>query len=155
MNQCQFCILIAEKNQAIYYEDPSGLFAVMWSSLPEFPGHSLVIPKRHFARFRDMNQQEMQTIALVVSEAKSHIEQADLKAVYQNLEIISPDSQAKIKQAQAMIEQQRNLPPQAFNDGINDGPEAGQTIPHMHWHILPRWDNSAGDIVDQFKNQNL
>jgi diadenosine tetraphosphate (Ap4A) HIT family hydrolase len=35
--------------------------------------------------------------------------------------------------------------PDAMNVGINDGPEAGQTIPHLHWHIIPRY---KGDVSD-------
>ncbi|MFV0557907.1 MAG: HIT family protein, partial [Enterococcus sp.] len=25
-----------------------------------------------------------------------------------------------------------------------DGPKALQTIPHMHWHVVPRWGNDVG-----------
>lgn len=32
-----------------------------------------------------------------------------------------------------------------FTVGVNDGPSAGQTIPHVHVHIVPR---SKGDTVD-------
>ncbi len=35
--------------------------------------------------------------------------------------------------------------PLAYNLGINDGPQAGQTIPHVHLHLIPRY---AGDQVD-------
>lgn len=34
--------------------------------------------------------------------------------------------------------------PKAFNIGINDGKFAGQTIPHLHIHIIPRYENDGG-----------
>ena len=35
--------------------------------------------------------------------------------------------------------------PAAYNIGINDGQAAGQTISHMHLHIIPRYDGDAKD----------
>ena len=35
--------------------------------------------------------------------------------------------------------------PDAFNIGINDGAAAGQTVMHMHIHLIPRY---AGDTED-------
>lgn len=35
--------------------------------------------------------------------------------------------------------------PAAFNIGVNDGSEAGQTIGHAHIHIIPRY---VGDVPD-------
>ena len=35
--------------------------------------------------------------------------------------------------------------PAAYNVGINDGHAAGQTIPHVHIHLIPRY---AGDQDD-------
>lgn len=29
--------------------------------------------------------------------------------------------------------------PDGYNIGINDGPAAGQTIPHLHIHLIPRF----------------
>ena len=37
------------------------------------------------------------------------------------------------------------LSPNAFNIGINDGEAAGQTVPHAHIHIIPRF---RGDVSD-------
>ena len=35
--------------------------------------------------------------------------------------------------------------PDGFNIGINDGPAAGQTIGHLHIHLIPRYH---GDLAD-------
>jgi len=35
--------------------------------------------------------------------------------------------------------------PAAYNIGINDGSAAGQTVPHLHIHLVPRY---AGDCDD-------
>jgi diadenosine tetraphosphate (Ap4A) HIT family hydrolase len=35
--------------------------------------------------------------------------------------------------------------PDSFNIGINDGPAAGQTVPHVHVHLIPRYRVEASD----------
>ena len=35
--------------------------------------------------------------------------------------------------------------PQGYNIGINDGAAAGQTVPHLHVHLIPRF---KGDLHD-------
>jgi diadenosine tetraphosphate (Ap4A) HIT family hydrolase len=35
--------------------------------------------------------------------------------------------------------------PDGYNIGINDGPTAGQTVPHLHMHLIPRY---KGDLTD-------
>ena len=37
------------------------------------------------------------------------------------------------------------LRPDGYNIGINDGPSAGQTVPHLHIHLIPRY---RGDKTD-------
>ena len=37
------------------------------------------------------------------------------------------------------------FPVEAFNIGLNDGPLAGQTVPHAHIHVIPR---RQGDVSD-------
>ena len=35
--------------------------------------------------------------------------------------------------------------PNTFNIGINDGPAAGQTLPHLHIHLIPRYAEAGVD----------
>ena len=35
--------------------------------------------------------------------------------------------------------------PDAYNIGINDGPAAGQTVPHVHVHLIPRYHGDCDD----------
>lgn len=37
------------------------------------------------------------------------------------------------------------LPPQGYNIGVNVGEAAGQTVAHLHVHVIPRY---AGDVAD-------
>lgn len=46
---------------------------------------------------------------------------------------------------QSITEVRQRYQPDGMNIGLNDGPIAGQTIPHLHWHIIPRYE---GDIED-------
>ena len=39
----------------------------------------------------------------------------------------------------------RDLNPDGFTIGLNDGGAAGQTVSHAHIHIIPRWN---GDVTD-------
>lgn len=43
------------------------------------------------------------------------------------------------------VELDRDLKPDDYNIGVNDGPAAGQTIPHLHMHLIPRF---RGDVDD-------
>lgn len=48
-----------------------------------------------------------------------------------------------LDQAKACV--MRDFKPDGFNIGINDGPAAGQTVPHLHLHLIPRY---LGDLPD-------
>jgi diadenosine tetraphosphate (Ap4A) HIT family hydrolase len=46
---------------------------------------------------------------------------------------------------QAQLDLLREFDPTAFNIGINDGAAAGQTIAHVHIHLIPRYINDQPD----------
>ena len=39
----------------------------------------------------------------------------------------------------------RKFNPDDYNVGINDGPLAGQSIPHLHMHLIPRYKGDKDD----------
>lgn len=46
---------------------------------------------------------------------------------------------------QARAHLQDEYSPAGFNIGINDGQAGGQTVMHVHMHLIPRY---AGDVPD-------
>ena len=39
----------------------------------------------------------------------------------------------------------RQFHPAGYNVGMNDGHAAGQTVPHLHIHLIPRYDGDRDD----------
>jgi len=39
---------------------------------------------------------------------------------------------------------QKTLDPDGFTMGINHGTVSGQSVSHLHFHIIPRWKNDKG-----------
>ena len=60
---------------------------------------------------------------------------------------ILPDEQLAMLNALSIAREslQEELSPDGFNVGINDGTAAGQTVMHLHIHLIPRFD---GDMED-------
>ena len=53
------------------------------------------------------------------------------------------DLMSLLASAKANVEAE--FKPDGYNIGINDGPAAGQTVPHLHIHLIPRY---KGDLPD-------
>ena len=64
----------------------------------------------------------------------TNIEKAEL-ADWQNL------SEALKKTADKV---QSVVKPDGMNVGLNNNPVAGQAVPHLHWHIIPRYEGDGG-----------
>jgi diadenosine tetraphosphate (Ap4A) HIT family hydrolase len=61
-------------------------------------------------------------------------------------EITQAEQQALLDllaKAKAVLETE--FKPDGFNIGINDGPTAGQTVPHLHMHLIPRYKGDQED----------
>ncbi len=50
---------------------------------------------------------------------------------------------ALLEEAKRRLDREFN--PDGFNVGINDGPAAGQTVAHLHVHLIPRYNGDRAD----------
>ena len=62
-----------------------------------------------------------------------------------------------VKKVTELLKQ--TLEPDGFTIGINHGKVSGQTVEHLHIHIMPRWNDDAGgsvhDVVDKPSKEPL
>ena len=91
------------------------LFAVVSDKFPISPGHTLIIARRPVARFQELTTPKRPASSSGSTGPEQHLASH-----------LSP-------------------PPDAFNLGLNDGPAAGQTMPQLHFHVIPRY---TGDVPD-------
>lgn len=61
-----------------------------------------------------------------------------------DLELVEREAMLRLLDA-ARRELDGTLHPAGYNIGVNDGPAAGQTVPHVHMHLIPRF---VGDQAD-------
>lgn len=105
---CPFCVLdpariLAEDELTVVYKD----------GFPVSPGHTVVIPKRHFPTLFDATEAEQQAL---------------LRA---------------LKVCKTLLDAEHH--PDGYNIGINQGVAGGQSVPHLHIHVIPRY---LGDKAD-------
>lgn len=60
---------------------------------------------------------------------------------------LDPETQAELWVVVRWVKDilQERYHPDGLNIGINDGQAAGQTMPHAHIHVIPRYDNDVPD----------
>ena len=101
-----------EPNRILALDD---LFAIVLDKFPISPGHTLIIARRHVARFLELSAQEKSRLLHWIVWTQNHLAKT-----------LSPA-------------------PDAFNLGLNDGPAAGQTMPQFHFHVIPRYAGDIPD----------
>ncbi len=58
--------------------------------------------------------------------------------------------QEAIIQAKKIVD--KKYEPDGYNIGINDGKAAGQTIPHLHIHLIPRYNGDINNPIGGVRN---
>lgn len=125
---CPFCTLDPARIIA------SNFYAVaVYDDYPVTPGHSLIIPRRHIASFFEATVDEQTGLFELLAEVRKLILQPDFA------------TQSAHSPLTPFVQDGYRVIPDGFNIGINDGVAAGQTVMHLHLHMIPRY---AGDTTD-------
>jgi diadenosine tetraphosphate (Ap4A) HIT family hydrolase len=104
-------------SERILFENEHAL--VLRDGFPISPGHTLIVPKRHVGSFFDTTDDEERAIFAALRRAHA--------------DLLRECATGKKRR------------PDGFNIGVNDGAAAGQTVLHLHVHLIPRY---AGDVAD-------
>ncbi|KAJ6444449.1 Bis(5'-adenosyl)-triphosphatase [Purpureocillium lavendulum] len=92
---------------------------------PIVPGHVLVCPLTPHQRLTDL----------------SPAETADLFTTVQLMQRVL---------ARTYFKDQGGVPSSgSFTVAVQDGPDSGQTVPHLHVHVIPRTKGDLGDAMDE------
>lgn len=143
MSDCIFCRL-ASDSKAHCYEDE--FFYGMFDDFPVNPGHALLIPKRHVPDLKQLDVTEWEQLQRSIKQLTQVIENTDLQEYYQKLKVAKAENLNLVWFVdQALNHPGLNIKPAGYNHGVNEGVEAGQTVFHLHWHIIPRFE---GDVDD-------
>ncbi|MDD5297559.1 MAG: HIT family protein [Rhodocyclaceae bacterium] len=99
---CPFCHrdparVLWESDTVVIYKD----------GFPVSPGHTVILPTRHFATLFEATEAEQLALFRALDRAKALLDEAHQ--------------------------------PDGYTIGINHGKAGGQTVPHLHIHLIPRY----------------
>lgn len=105
--------------------DPASVFLAtdlvlgIWDGFPVSSGHALLIPRRHVADWFEATAAEQAALSAAISQVRTLIEERGSREGWPK--------------------------PDGYNVGFNAGAAAGQTVFHLHVHVIPR---HVGDVAD-------
>ena len=117
---CIFCSIINGDIPSYKVYEDDRFLAFLDISQAEY-GHTLVVPKKHFDTFLDMDDETSKDLIILVKDLAN-----------------------KVKRATGAS---------GINILNNNGKAAGQSVNHVHFHIIPRYEND--DLVMKFTEHKL
>ncbi len=109
---CPFCTLDSSR---IFINNEHAV--AILDAYPVSPGHTLIIPKRHIVSLFETTETERAALYELMAEVRGRM-----------LNYRPPFDQRG-----------SDFVPDGFNIGINDGAAAGQSVFHLHIHLIPRY----------------
>lgn len=119
---CVFCEIVKGKIPTDkIYED--GDVLAFLDIKPNNPGHTLVVPKKHYQNLEDIDEVTLSKLIIVV------------------------------KKVGLMLKEKLGVV--AYNVVENNDPQAGQVIPHIHFHLIPRYDNDGLRFCERLEGSRV
>lgn len=119
---CLFCNI--EKERIVIGNE---LAYAIYDKFPVNDGHILIIPKKHYKEYFDVDVQTKNELWKLVDICKE------------------------------ILDEKYN--PDGYNIGINCGEAAGQTVMHLHIHMIPRYkgdiENPRGGVRGVIPNKRI
>jgi diadenosine tetraphosphate (Ap4A) HIT family hydrolase len=109
---CPFCTMDQSR---VFTEND--LSVAILDAYPVTPGHTLIIPKRHIVSFFEATADERSALFELIDGVRERL--LNRQSPFDNRDI--------------------SFMPDGFNIGINDGAAAGQSVFHLHIHLIPRY----------------
>ncbi len=147
VTNCLFCHELEGESTNVFHRSKSGLFAARWDQFPVRPGHIEIVPTYHVERVQEMSVGQLADLMVYVREVMNFVEElVDLTEVYWQMSG-NPVNDIAAEFVKRCLQQLRQLrgAPEGYTIGINDGEASGQTLRHVHCHIIPRW---LGDVTN-------
>ena len=137
---CFFCDEFRNRENVIY---ENGVFRARIDLFPVSPGHVEVLPKKHIISLLDLTKEDWVSLGTAITEAVHLVESISFRKIYTRLLENPINDSAAIHYRKMLNHPGINKKPDGWNYGVNDGETAGRTIPHLHVHIIPRFE---GDV---------
>jgi diadenosine tetraphosphate (Ap4A) HIT family hydrolase len=146
---CRLCTICREDLGTIC---ETRFFCAKLDRNPETVGHSIIVPKRHFASLFGLDRKEWRDLQTAIAKTAKAMRTMDLEATYKEY-VRSPynkDSKALCRHMLASPDIRRR--PTGYNFGVNEGKVAGRTIGHLHLHIIPRYSDDGEGLERGVRN---
>lgn len=139
------CLFCQTKNIAATLLAETKYFRIVADISPVTRGHLLIMPKRHMVTFFELNAEEFTDLQTAILQAKELSHSEELKKLYQKV-VADSTTNARTRQAYQKALDNWKYPVTGYNLKVNNGVSAGQQVPHLHVHLVPRYQTDGSNF---------